>query len=217
MSGHWSEPFIRFLRTIIPELADVPIYLLRNDEHPVEWEPHWMAIFSPLADLKAQSTIESLGLWSGRGVCVAVRDDFAAWSPRCQAGTLLHEAAHAIEHIIQGDAFPPLAELSPVAREMLDGSESELLRAEGIDRNDLIRSQHGADFTRLAMHLYWRARSEMYLTASDLQFLHAAYSLPPGRYDDVVASLSHELARSRNLNLLRLRESPVVFARLFSS
>ena len=214
MSGHWSAPFIRFLRTIIPEL-DVPLYVLRNDEHPIEWSPEWMACFSPLADLKAQPTLESLGLWNGRGCCVTVRNDFESWSTRCQCGTLLHETAHAIEHIIQGDAFPPLAELSPVAREMLDGSESELLRAEGIDRNDLIRSQHGADFTRLAMHLYWRARSEMYLTASDLQFLHGAYSLSPDRYDDVVASLSHELARSRNLNLTRLREAPAAFLALF--
>ena len=213
--NHWSEPFIRFLRTIIPELADVPLYVMKADERPLEWEPHWLAIFSALSDLRAQATLERLGLWSGRGVCVIVRDDFSAWSPRGQCGTLLHEAAHAIEHIIQGDAFPPLAELSPVAREMLDGSESELLRAEGIDRNDLIRSQHGADFTRLAMHLYWRARSEMYLTASDLQFLHGAYSLSPDRYDDVVASLSHELARSRNLNLTRLREAPAAFLELF--
>ena len=101
MSGHWSDSYVQFLRKIVPEL-DVPIYLLRNDEHPVEWEPHWLAIFSPLADLKAQSTIESLGLWSGRGCCITVRDDFAAWSARCQAGTLLHEMAHAIEHISQG-------------------------------------------------------------------------------------------------------------------
>ena len=215
MSGHWSAPFIRFLRTVISELADVPLYVMKAEEHPIEWLPHWMAIFSPLADLKAQPTLESLGLWSGRGCCIIVRDDFETWSTRCQCGTLLHETAHAIEHIIQGDAFPPLAELSPVAREMLDGSESELLRAEGIDRNDLIRSQHGADFTRLAMHLYWRARSEMYLTASDLQFLHGAYSLSPDRYDDVVASLSHELARSRNLNLTRLRQAPAAFLALF--
>ena len=215
MSGHWSAPFIRFLRTVISELADVPLYVMKAEEHPIEWLPHWLAIFSPLADLKAQPTLESLGLWSGRGCCIIVRDDFETWSTRCQCGTLLHETAHAIEHIIQGDAFPPLAELSPVAREMLDGSESELLRAEGIDRNDLIRSQHGADFTRLAMHLYWRARSEMYLTASDLQFLHGAYSLSPDRYDDVVASLSHELARSRNLNLTRLRQAPAAFLALF--
>ena len=215
MSGHWSAPFIRFLRTVISELADVPLYLLRNDEHPIEWSPEWMACFSPLADLKAQSTIESLGLWSGRGCCIIVRDDFAAWSTRCQAGTLLHEMAHAIEHIIQGDAFPPLAELSPVAREMLDGSESELLRAEGIDRNDLIRSQHGADFVRLSMHLHQRARAEMHIVAADLQFLHGAYSLSPDRYDDVVASLSHELAMTRNLNLTRLREAPAAFLELF--
>lgn len=156
MSGHWSAPFVQFLRQVIPEI-DVPIYLLRNDEHPVEWLPHWLAIFSALSDLRAQSTLESLGLWSGRGCCIIVRDDFAAWSTRCQCGTLLHEAAHAIEHIIQGDAFPPLAGLSAVAREMLDGSESELLRAEGIDRNDLIREQHGADFVRLCCHLHQRA------------------------------------------------------------
>ena len=214
MSGHWSDSYVQFLRKIVPEL-DVPIYLLRNDEHPVEWEPHWLAIFSPLADLKAQSTIESLGLWSGRGCCIIVRDDFSAWSARCQAGTLLHEAAHAIEHISQGDAFAPLAELSPVARELLNGVESEILQDAGIDARALIRSQHGSDFTRLAMHLYWRAKSEMYLAPMDVQFLHRAYSLPPERYDDVVASLSHELAMTRNLNLTRLREAPAAFLALF--
>ena len=215
MSGHWSDSYVRFLRTIIPEL-DVPLYVLRNDEHPIEWSPEWMACFSPLADLKAQSTLEAMELWRGRGIAIVVRSDFQSWSVRCQCGTLLHEMAHAIEHIIQGDAFPPLAELSPVAREMLDGSESELLRAEGIDRNDLIRSQHGADFVRYAAHLHVRARAEMHIVALDLQFLHGAYSLPPGRYDDVVASLSHELARSRNLNLTRLRQAPVAFLELFT-
>ena len=213
MSGHWSAPFIRFLRTIIPELADVPIYLLRNDEHPVEWEPHWMAIFSPLADLKAQSTIESLGLWSGRGCCIIVRDDFAAWSPRCQAGTLLHEAAHAIEHLIQPDALA--TELSPICREWLEVGESKMLADAGINRNDLIRSQHGADFVRLSMHLHQRARGEMHIVAADLQFLHGAYSLSADRYEDVVASLSHELAMTRNLNLTRLREAPAAFLELF--
>ena len=213
--NHWSEPFIRFLRTIIPELSGTPLYVLKASENATDWESHWLAIFSPLSDLRAQPTLESLGLWSGRGCCIIVRDDFAAWSTRCQAGTLLHEAAHAIEHIIQGDAFPPLAELSPVAREMLDGSESELLHNEGICRNDLIREQHGADFVRLCCHLHQRARSEMHLTASDLQFLHRAYSIPPERYDDVVEALRHELARSRNLNLTRLREAPAAFLELF--
>lgn len=213
--SHWSEPFIRFLRTIIPEIADVPIYLLRNDEHQVEWQSHWMAIFSALSDLRAQGTLETLQLWRGRGVCVIFRDDFASWSARCQAGTALHEMAHAIEHISQGDAFPPLAELSPVAREMLDGVESEILQDAGIDARGLIRSQHGADFVRLSMHLHQRARGEMHIVAADLQFLHGAYFLSPERYDAVTEALRHELARSRNLNLLRLREAPEEFTRLF--
>ena len=215
MIAHWSDSYVRFLRTIIPEIDGVPLYVLRNDEHPVAWEPHWLAIFSPLSDLRSQTALESLGLWSGRGICIRVRDDFAAWSTRCQAGTLLHEMAHAIEHIIQGDAFPPLAELSPVAREMLDGCESEILAEAGIDARALIRSQHGADFVRYAAHLHVRARAEMHIVAADLQFLHAIYSLPPERYDDVVEALRHELAMSRNLNLTRLRESPAAFLALF--
>ena len=213
MNGHWSQPYVGFLRRIIPELADVPMYLLKASEAATDWQPHWMAVFSQLADLQVQSTIESLGLWSGRGCCIQVRDDFSTWSNRPQLGTLLHEAAHAIEYLIQPDALA--TELTPIAREWLETGESKMLADAGIDRNDLIRSQHGADFVRLSMHLYWRARSEMHIVAADLQFLHAIYSLPPGRYDDVVASLSHELARSRNLNLTRLREAPAAFLELF--
>ena len=213
MIGHWSEPFVQFLRQIVPELADVPMYLLRNDESATEWEPHWLAVFSPLADLRAQPTLESLGLWSGRGCCVTVRNDFESWSPRCQTGTLLHELAHGIEHLIQPDALA--TELSPICREWLEVGESKMLADAGIDRNDLIREQHGADFVRLCCHLHQRARSEMHLTASDLQFLHRAYSIPPERYDDVVEALRHELARSRNLNLTRLREAPAAFLELF--
>jgi len=56
----------------------------------------------------------------------------------------------------------------------------------------------------------------MHIVASDLQFLHEIYSLPPDRYDDVVEALRHELARSRNLNLLRLRDPPVAFTELFA-
>jgi hypothetical protein len=213
MSGHWSDSYVRFLRTIIPEL-EVPLYVLRNDEHPIEWSPEWMACFSPLADLKAQPTLESLGLWNGRGVCVAVRNDFESWSTRCQCGTLLHEAAHAIEHLIQPDALA--IELSPICREWLETGESKMLADAGIDRNDLIRSQHGADFVRLSMHLHQRARAEMHIVAADLQFLHGGYSLSPERYEDAVEALRHELAMSRNLNLLRLKDAPEAFARMFA-
>ena len=213
---HWSEPFIQFIRRVIPEIADVPLYVLQTDEHPIEWYPEWMAIFSPLADLRAQPTLERLELWRGRGICIRVRDDFAAWSARCQAGTLLHEMAHAIEHISQGGAFPSMADLSPVAREMLNGVESEILQDAGIDARALIRSQHGADFVRLSMHLHQRARAEVHLVAADLQFLHVAYSLGSEKYDDVVSSLSGELAMSRNLNLLRLKDPPAAFRALFS-
>ena len=216
MIAHWSDSYVRFLRTIIPEISGTPMYLLRNDEHPVDWQSHWRACFSPLGDLQAQTTLERLGLWQGRGICVRVRGDFQMWSNRCKAGTLLHELSHGIEHLSQGDAFPPLAELSPVAREMLDGSESELLRAEGIDRNDLIRSQHGENFVRYAAHLHVRARAEMHIVALDLQFLHGAYSLSPDRYEDVVEALRHELAMTRNLNLTRLRAAPVAFLELFT-
>ena len=210
---HWSDSYVKFLRQVAPELADVPIYLLRNDEHPVEWVSHWMAMFSPLSDLKAQSTLERLGLWSGRGVCVIVRNDFAAWSTRCQAGTLLHEMSHGIEHITQPHALA--TELSPICREWLEVGESKMLADAGIDRNDLIRGQHGSAFVRLCCHLHQRARGEMHLTASDLQFLHRAYSLPPERYEDVVEALRSELAMTRNLNLLRLREAPATFLELF--
>ena len=214
MSGHWSDSYVRFLRTIVPEIA-VPLYVLKASEAATDWEPHWMAVFSPLADLKAQSTIESLGLWCGRGICIQVRDDFSTWSTRCQCGTILHEMAHGIEHIIQGDAFPSMADLSPVAREMLNGVESEILADAGIDARGLIREQHGPDFVRLSMHLHQRARAEMHIVAADLQFLHAIYSLSPNRYEDAVEALRHELAMSRNLNLTRLRESPAAFLALF--
>ena len=75
--------------------------------------------------------------------------------------------------------------------------------------------EHGADFVRLSMHLHQRARAEMHIVAADLQFLHGAYSLSADRYEDVVASLSHELAMTRNLNLTRLREAPAAVLALF--
>ncbi len=211
---HWSKPSIEFLRSVVPEISGTPLYVLRNDESACEWSPEWMACFSPLGDLQAQSTIESLGLWRGRGVCIRVRDDFETWSPRCQAGTLIHEMAHAIEFLSQPDALT--TELSPVARELLDGSESELLRDAGICRNELIREQHGQSFVRLSMHLLWRARTKIPISPADLQFLHPIYSLSPGRYEDAEESLLFELARSRNLNLLRLREPPEAFTKLFT-
>ncbi len=218
---HWSKPSIEFLRSVVPEISGTPLYVLRNDESACEWSPEWspewMACFSPLGDLQAQSTIESLGLWRGRGVCIRVRDDFETWSPRCKAGTLLHEMAHGIEWLNQDDALCPMEDLSPVAREILDGSESELLAEVGIDRNNLIRGQHGADFVRLSMHLFWRARTETPLSPADVQFLHPIYSLSPERYEDAVEALSSELAMSKNLNLLCLREAPAAFEKLFSS
>lgn len=212
---HWSDTYIQFLRSVVPEICDVPIYLLKVDESAVEWNNAWMAAFSPLADLQAQTTLESLGLWRGRGVCIRVRDDFEAWSPRCKAGTLLHEMSHALEWLSQDGALATAAELSPVARELLQGNESEILQDAGICRNDLIRGQHGADFVRLSMHLYWRARQQVVLSPADLQFLHGVYSLGPERYADVTEALSAELAMSRNLNLRRLREPPEAFLRLF--
>ena len=213
--SHWSAPFVAFLRRIIPELAVVPLYLLKASEAATDLKPHWLGMFSQLADLQAQSTLESLELWRGRGCCVLVRDDFETWSTRPRMGTLLHEAAHALEYLIQPDALA--TELTPIAREWLESGESKMLTDAGIDRNDLIRSQHGENFVRYAAHLHVRARAEMHIVASDLQFLHPIYSLSPDRYEDVVEALRHELAMTRNLNLLRLRESPVAFTALFSS
>ena len=213
---HWSESHVAFIRQIVPELAHVPLYLLRNDESDTEWEPSWMAAFSPLADLQSRGPLESIGLWRGRGICIIVRDDFESWSPRTQAGTLLHEVAHGIEHLNQPEALASMEALSPIALEILNGCESELLLAAGIDRNALIRGQHGADFVRLGFHLYWRARKQVILCPNDLQFLHSIYSLSPERYEDAVEALAYELARSVNLNLLRLREAPAEFLRLFT-
>lgn len=213
---HWSQPFIQFLRSVVPEIAHVPVYLLRSDESGGEWESHWMATFSPLADLRAQSTLERLGLWSGRGVLLTVRHDFDQWSARCKAGTLLHELAHVIEFLSQPDALADAADLSPVARELLSGSESEILAAEGICRSDLIRGQHGPQFVRYATHLFWRARQRIILAPSDVQFLATTYSLSPVKYDAVMESLASELAMSWNLNLLRLRLPPAEFTQLFS-
>ena len=143
---HWSEPHVAFIRQVVPELAHVPLYLLRNDESDTDWEPSWMAAFSPLADLQSRGPLESLSLWRGRGICIVVRDDFETWSPRCKIGTLLHEVAHGIEHLNQPEALASMEALSPIALEILNGCESELLLAAGIDRNALIRGQHGADF-----------------------------------------------------------------------
>lgn len=210
---HWSEPHIAFLRSTVPEIHETPVYLLRVDESEIEWHEHWLACFSALGDLKNQATLEALGLWAGRGVSVAVRDDFGTWSTRCQNGILLHEMAHALEYIRGGDAFP--AELCPVSREMFDGVESEILREAGIDQKSLLRMQHGPGFVRLSMHLLWRARSELPLSPADLQFLHSTYSLPESKYEAVAAALAPELAASRNLNLTRLREAPVAFTELF--
>ena len=213
---HWSESHVAFIRQIVPELAHVPLYLLRNDESDTEWEPSWMAAFSPLADLQSRGPLESIGLWRGRGICIIVRDDFESWSPRTQTGTLLHEVAHGIEHLNQPEALASMEALSPIALEILNGCESELLLAAGIDRNALIRGQHGADFVRLGFHLYWRARKQVILCPNDLQFLHSIYSLSPERYEDAVEALAYELARSVNLNLLMLREAPAEFLRLFT-
>jgi hypothetical protein len=213
---HWSEPHVAFIRQVVPELAHVPLYLLRNDESDTEWEPSWMAAFSPLADLQSRGPLESIGLWRGRGICIIVRDDFESWSPRCKIGTLLHEVAHGIEHLNQPEALASMEALSPIALEILNGCESELLLAAGIDRNALIRGQHGAEFVRLGFHLYWRARKQVILCPNDLQFLHSIYSLSPERYEDAVEALAYELARSVNLNLLMLREAPAEFLRLFT-
>lgn len=213
---HWSDSHIEFICRIVPELSDTPIYVLRIDESPMEWDDQWMAAFAPLADLQAQTALEQLGLWQGRGICIRVRDDFETWSNRCKAGTLLHEVAHGIEHLSQDDALCPMASLSPVAREMLTGSESQILQEAGISRNDLIREQHGPDFVRYAMHLFWRARTQIPLAASDVQFLHGAYSMGSERFEAVTEALSYELARSRNLNLTRLREAPEAFMEMFT-
>ena len=212
---HWSISHVEFLRSVVPELAHVPLYLLNASESGGEWQPHWMAAFSPLADLRAQTAIETHGLWNGRGAAIIVRNDFATWSNRCKAGTLLHELSHAIEYLTSPDALVDAADLSPVARELLDGNESEILHNEGIDRNALVREQHGQNFVRLSMHLYWRARQQAVLSPSDLQFMHEIYSIGADRYDAVAESLASELAMSWNLNLLRLREAPAAFLRLF--
>ena len=208
---HWSSSHVAFLRQVAPEI-DVPLYLLRVDESSIEWQDHWLACFSPLSDLRSQTALESLGLWAGRGVAITVRDDFSAWSQRCQCGTLLHELSHGLEHLSQPDALA--IELTPIAREWLKTGEQKMLTDAGIDRNTLIRGQHGAEFVRICCHLHKRASSEMMISPGDLQFLHGAYSLGSERFEAVTEALSSELARTRNLNLTRLREPPEAFTEL---
>ena len=143
---------IGFIRKIVPEISGVPLYLLRSDEAATDWEPHWLAIFSPLGDLKSQSILESLGLWAGRGINIVVRSDCESWSPCCRNGALLHKSAHGLEHLADPAALT--TELTPLEREMLTVGESKLLSDAGICRNDLIRGQHAQNFVRLCCHLH---------------------------------------------------------------
>lgn len=215
MSSHWSQPFVEFLRTVVPEINKTPLYVLRVNESAADWNPTWLACCSCIGDLKAKPDLEALGLWAGRGVSITVRDDFETWSPRCQAGVLLHELAHGIEQHDYPESICPMADLSPLAREVLEGNESEILATAGIERDGLLRKQHGETFIRLSMHLFWRLRTSIPLSPADLEFLHPSYSLDEDSYDDIFSALSSELAMSRNLNLLRLRQAPDEFLRLF--
>ena len=213
---HWSSEHIEFLRSVVPEIHETPIYILRASETAFGFSHSWLACTGALADLQSRPQLEALGLWSGRGAFIVVRDDFEAWSSRCQFGILLHELAHATERLTTPEALCDEAELCPLAARFLEIGEEALFAENGMEHGPaLAREQHGPEFVRLAMHLLWRARNEMPLSAFDVQFLHADYAIGPERYEAVESSLAGELAMTRNLNLCHLREAPEAFSRLF--
>lgn len=218
MSGvHWSDDYCDWLKRHFHEVAEVPLYLRLASELPSIVQPgNSLAWTHPALDVRLRPILEPLGKWYGRGFAVVVEavDDFFSLTFGEQCGILTHELAH---HFESWD--------SPKRREDFVWTDSDewltqpgnidlvcsRLNIEPITEGETSRTNHGATFTRSALHCWWRCRHEIPLHSMNV-FWDRYGSPDAGR---AITALDNELRTSGNILDTLRKPMPEAFAALW--
>ena len=218
MSGaHWADDHVEWLRAKFAELAALPIYVRTANEVPtIERVPRAMAWTGAALDLRIRPTLEQRGQWFGRGLAIVVEqvDRFFAMTWAEQLGILTHETAH------QFDSWD-----SPQRRDDFRWTaRDEWLTGENIDRicaalgmppitdEEVEPINHGATFTRAALHCWWRCRYE--ISIDQMHVFADAYRSPD--FDAAFSSLRDELRTGGSILDVMRTPMPEPFAKLWS-
>jgi hypothetical protein len=172
-------------RQVAPEdLAGQAVYVLPLSVLPRQFDVASRGIISwyhPTNASLFRPTLEAAGIWDGEGFAISIRDDVA--SPCEVAPIALHELAHAV---------------CPTDWSRRVYSRSTL-REQWAD--------HGADFIRMACHIFHRAGRTDYLSAAGMVFGGGAYGLRFDR-DVYAAALGEEPATWEHRPLRSIARQP---------
>lgn len=94
---HWSDFYVAWLRSRVPELGEGPVYI-RSYSEIHEWMrlQNTVAYAESAGDLKIKSLLIERDEWQGRGHFIAVSGNWDSMPEAEQLAVLLHELAHSL-------------------------------------------------------------------------------------------------------------------------
>jgi hypothetical protein len=212
---------VAWLRSIVPELDGVPLYLRSANEidagHSLRGAAAWTGWN---IDLCLKPRLEKAGEWHGRGAAIVLSEAWNSFPETLQRGILLHEAAHILENWGSWNDDPQelsfLAELSiiPGGIEYLDSSHFAVHGTERYDKAAALKLQHGLAFVRAGLHLW--ARCFWDIPSSHLLLSGDGYSIDDDQRGVAIQALKSELLKGGNIIEILKRDPPKEFAALFN-
>jgi hypothetical protein len=214
----------RVARACVPELAGLPLYIVQPRADSMVTSAmlgDWSGCFFRRLDVALRSELERQGRWQGRGVAFVIDADAirrrwpdAFSGERAIVGAVLHELAHWLN---APEATPPSVESPAEAyREFTEACA----RPTPPTPIPAAFWSHGAGFTRLACHLWHRARHgggysltpRRLLFAGDYPTLEAL-SRPPAYLESLADEM--ELCRGWPLRTIIATAPPAAFSDLW--
>ena len=215
---HWSEYHVAWLRAIVPELGDDPVYIRHTDELP-EWmrESSVIAWTESAGDLKLKDRLTELGEWQGRGHFIAINSTWNSLTLEKQNAILLHETAHALggfDSLLR----KPEEGFSDIERTLLSpgGRETLMLQFGLKPLDDLTESRgsHDLRFVRCCLHLWARCWDTILL--DDMCVFHPTYSLDWDQSRPAIQTLRSEIRKGGHIVDILKSDPPPEFAALFT-
>ncbi len=214
---HWSEMEVAWLRSIVPELGGVPVYVRDFSELP-DWmqEDGTRAWTSSMADLQMKEILQARNQWEGRGHFIAVSNAWRQSSLSEQFGILLHEMAHslsAFDAMMRRDesTFGEIEAvlIAPGGRDAI----RQRFELPTLDPAIGTRLSHGERWIRCCVHL--AARAWDFCTLSDMVVFSEDYALQEEHSEAVIRALMPEVRSGGNIIEILKSDPPKEFAALF--
>jgi hypothetical protein len=207
---HWADDYSRWVRDRFPELGREPVYIRTKNELTLNVHLVEARAFTSLnLDLEIRDELASRDEWRGRGFACVISEpgEFFRASWPDQLGLVLHELSH---HLAERPAV--LDENEKAAPGGSTVSTSLYLDASGEWLGSVMRTGHGPEFVRAALHTFWRGRNEAPLPAMNVFW--DRYGSPDA--GQAITALRAELDKSGNIIDTLRKPMPDAFAKLWS-